>query len=191
MRWVDSPGRGICWVLLAGNVACDNSAFVSREDIVDSPEDDICLSIMAPFFPPTLDDASIVAEEPKVLSRLTKHEDSKDKELKANFFGPPNVPSFCVPSQNEPPGSPTAGDDNRDSNSGAGIREKAIVFDVTRTRDSARKFLGAEGVGPPLEIVIGIPGWVVWSERICNKGSQHGLQVGEVSTPCRCHEAGV
>jgi len=149
MRWVDSPGRGICWVLLAGNVACDNSAFVSREDIVDSPEDDICLSITAPSFPPTLDDASIVTEEPKVLARLTKREDSKDEELEANCFGPPNVPSFCVPTRDESPGPPTVGDDNCDSNSGAGIRERAIVFDVTRTRDSARKFLGAEGADPP------------------------------------------
>src|SRR6202522_4474510 len=96
-----------------------------------------------------IDDASIVTEEPKVLARLTKREDSKDEELEANCFGPPNVPSFCVPTRDESPGPPTVGDDNCDSNSGAGIRERAIVFDVTRTRDSARKFLGAEGADPP------------------------------------------
>jgi hypothetical protein len=128
---------------------------------VDLPEDNVCLSITAPSFPPSLDDASIVAEEPEMLARLTKHEDSKDKELEANCFSPPNVSSFRVPTWDEPPGSPTAGNDNPNPNSGAGIGECAIVFDITWTRDSARKFLGAEGVDPPLEIVIGVPGWVV------------------------------
>ena len=158
---------------------------------MDSPEDDVRLSITAPSFPPAFNNAPVVAKKPEVLAWFTKREDSTDEELEANCFGPPDVSSLCIPSWDELPSSPAACDDDSNSTSGTGIREGAVVLDATRTRDSARKFLVAEGVEPPLEVVLGISGWVVWSERTRSESSQHGLQAGEVSAPGCCHKAGV
>jgi hypothetical protein len=120
-RWVDALGRSICWVFLACNVACDNRAVVSREEVVDSPEDDICLSVATSVFPPSFNNVPVIPKEPEVLARLTSHKDSMDKELKANCLGPPNVSSFSVPTLDEPPSSPTACDNNANANPRAGI----------------------------------------------------------------------
>ena len=168
-RWVDAPGRVVCWVLFACNVACDNKALASSEEDVDSPKDDICLPVSTPSLPPTFNNAPVVTEEPEVLARFTNCEESTDKELEADCFGPSNVSPFCVPSWDEPPSPPAIRDDNRNSKSGAGIRERAIVFDATRTRDFARKFFVAECVEPPLEVICGVSGWMVWNERICGE----------------------
>jgi hypothetical protein len=159
-RWVDALGRGIRWVLFACNVACDNRALASSEEVVDSPKDDVCLSVPTPSFPPAFNNAPVVTEEPEVLARFTNCEDSTDEEIEADCFSPSDVSPFSVPPWDEPPSSPAVCDDDRNSTSGTGIRERAIVLDATRTRDSARKFLVAEGVEPPLEVVLGISWWV-------------------------------
>jgi hypothetical protein len=140
-RWVDALRRSICWVFLACNIACNNRAVVSREEVMDSPEDDICLSVATSAFPPSFHDAPVIPEEPEVLARLTSHEDSMDEELEANCFGPPNVSSFSVPTLEEPPSSLTACDNNSDANPRAGIWESPTVLDDTWTRDCGESFL--------------------------------------------------
>ena len=77
-------GGAVCWIFFACDVACDNKMFVSREEVMDSPEDKVHLFVATPPF----DNASVVTKEPKVLVRLTKLEDSMDQELEANCFSP-------------------------------------------------------------------------------------------------------
>jgi hypothetical protein len=89
--------------------------------MVDSPEDLICLLVMTPSFLPPLDNSPIVPKEPEELARFTSCKDSIDKELQADSFSPPDVPSFSFPAQEKPPGSPTVTNDDCDANSGAGV----------------------------------------------------------------------
>jgi hypothetical protein len=70
-REVDAPSRGVCWIFLASDVACDNMAPVSRGEVVYSPKDNIGLSIMTLSFPPSLNDALVVTKESEVLAMLT------------------------------------------------------------------------------------------------------------------------
>ena len=84
---------------------------------MDLPQDDVCLFIATPSFPPPSNDAPGVTKEPEVLARLTSCDDRTYEEFKADCFNPPNVPSLSFPTWDEPPSSSMACNDNCNANS--------------------------------------------------------------------------
>jgi len=82
---------------------------------VDPPEDKICLDVMTPAFPPSFHNSDIVAIDLEGMWAGVKAEDGLDEQLEADCFCPPDITSLRIPTWDEPPGPPSAADDNADA----------------------------------------------------------------------------
>ena len=112
---VESSGGTVCWVFSAGNVACDKKALVSICEVVDPPEDLICLPISASALPPSFDNSFVVSKDPEVLAWLVCCAESASKKLEANGLSLSDIPAICLPTWDETPCSPFAADNNADA----------------------------------------------------------------------------
>jgi hypothetical protein len=76
--------------------------------------------VPVPPSPPAFNNACIVAMDDDIAANARERGKGSDKKLKAHSFSPPNVTLLivgCLPSRDEPPGSPVIADDNSDTNS--------------------------------------------------------------------------
>ena len=60
-RWVNASGWLVGWVLFTGDISGVYGVLPSFKDVVNAPEDNICLLVSATPFPPSFDHPFVVS----------------------------------------------------------------------------------------------------------------------------------
>jgi len=96
-RWIDSSGRLVSWVVLAGDVPHVDCAFLGSQDGVKVAEDGVRLPVSAASFPPAFDDSFIVPINLEVSITAAGCDDGERKELEPHCFRPSDVSPVRLP----------------------------------------------------------------------------------------------
>jgi hypothetical protein len=89
---------------------------------MDTPEDEVNLSISASACPPPFDNSDVVPIDLDVSSGNGSLYDVSDQKLETNCLGPSDVPSFTFSSWDKLPCSPMLSNRDSDAETRAGVR---------------------------------------------------------------------